>query len=489
MRDLLVHPAAKEEDLGLPLPESPHACSVCLPTWASVVGYEEGRDKVMRRLRAGYPRFYRNPLVERLTVEATKELGSPSEEVFLFPTKEGAQRAQRWIERHGKVAARSSAFNGLQAIIVSKKAAPLAVEYQRLTGEMVSSRMAEDLLNGDLLTGTKRHLLQRRLATIYGGEQTHVSVFATGMSAVTAVMRSLPGVASGRKTLQLEFPYVDSLKVQERLGNGVVFLNETEGESFDEALRRIRGGEFAAVFTEVPSNPLLRCPDLPRVSEACRDGGTPLIVDDSSVGPSNVNVLPWADVVTASLTKWLSGTGDVMGGVAVVRSDSEFAGELSSAIRQESEKTSPMYIGDAQVMLSNLKGYPARIETPNASALRLVEMLSKHSAVSQVWHPSITHRDRYQRVMAAKGGFGGLFSFVLKSPKKTAKFFDALNVSKGPSFGTRFTLASPYVMLAHYRELDWAEGCGISRHLIRVSCGEENPEALEQVFKKALQLA
>ncbi|MEP4079349.1 PLP-dependent transferase [Haloferula sp.] len=489
MRDLLVHPASREEDLGFPLPESPHACSVCLPTWSSVIGYEEGRDKVMRRLRAGYPRFCRNPILERLTVEATKELCSGSEELFLFPTKDGAQRAQRWIERHGKEAARSSAFRGLQAIIVSKKAAPLAIEYQRLTGELVSSRMAEDLLNGGLLTGTKRHLLQRRLATIYGGEQTHVSVFGSGMSAVTAVMRSLQSLARGRKTLQLEFPYVDSLKVQERIGNGVVFLNETEGESFDEALSRIRQGEFAAVFTEVPSNPLLRCPDLPRVSEACREGGTPLVVDDSSVGPSNVNVLPWADVVTGSLTKWLSGAGDVMGGVVIVRSDSEFAGELNAPIRQESEKTAPMYVGDAQVMLSNLKGYPARMDGPNATALRLVEMLVEHPAVAQVWHPSVTHRERYEKVKAAKGGFGPLFSFLLKTPKKTPKFFDALNVSKGPSFGTNFTLASPYVMLAHYRELDWAEGCGISRHLIRVSCGQEDAENLERIFKEALQLA
>jgi cystathionine gamma-synthase len=475
--------------LGIPLPESPHACSVCLPSWASVVGYEEGRDKVMRRLRAGYPRFIRNPLVERLTAEAAGELCASSEELFLFPTKEGAQRAQRWIERNAKEAARSSAYQDFQAVIVSKKTAPVAIEYQRLTGEMVSSRMAEDYLNGGLLTGTKRHLLQRRLATIYGAEQTHVSVFATGMSAVTAVMRSLPGVAAGRKTLQLEFPYVDSLKVQERIGNGVVFLNETEGESFDEALRRIRRGEFAAVFTEVPSNPLLRCPDLPRVSEACREGGTPLVVDDSSVGPSNVRVLPWADVVTCSLTKWLSGTGDVMGGVVVVRSDSEFADDLAHSIRQESELTAPMYVGDAQVMLSNLKGYPARMETPNRNALRLVELLVDHPAVANVWHPSITHRERYEAVMSPQGGFGPLISFALKSPKKTARFFDKLAVSKGPSFGTPFTLACPYVMLAHYRELDWAEGCGIPRHLIRVSCGNEDMNLLREVFEQALKLA
>jgi len=489
MRDLFAHPAHQEKDLGFPIPDSPHACSVCLPTWASVVGYEEGRDKVMRRLRAGYPRFVRHPLVARATQLAAVELAGDGDEVFLFPTRQSAQRGQRWIERRGEVAARSAGFQGLQALIVPKRGAQAAVDYQRFTGELISSRMAADLVEGTLRSGSKRHLLQRRLATLYRTQAPNVSVFGNGMAAVTAVLRSLPGLAAGRKTLQVEFPYVDSLKVQELIGNGAVFLGESEGESFDEALRRIRRGEFAAVFTEVPSNPLLRCVDLPALAKACREGGVPLVVDDSSVGPANVDVLGWADVVTCSLTKWLSGEGDVMGGAAVVRPDSEFAGEIGSALRQESEESAPIYIGDVEVLLSNLKGYSRRVATPNATALALVDLLSQHPGVEQVWHPSRTTRARYESVMAAGGGFGGLLSFTLRTAKKAAKVFDALELTKGPSFGTRFTLVCPYVMLAHYRELDWASACGVPSHLLRVSCGEEPVERLAERFESALRFA
>ncbi|MFM2242487.1 MAG: hypothetical protein RLZ97_1342, partial [Verrucomicrobiota bacterium] len=74
MRDFVAAPAWGIDDLGVPLPDSPHACSVCLPTWNSVVGYEEGRDKVMGRLRAGYPRFFRNSWVARLTAMAAAEI-------------------------------------------------------------------------------------------------------------------------------------------------------------------------------------------------------------------------------------------------------------------------------------------------------------------------------------------------------------------------------------------------------------------------------
>ncbi|MBK1826009.1 PLP-dependent transferase [Haloferula rosea] len=488
MRDFRSSPAATEKDLGIPLPDSPHACSVCLPSWSSIVGYEEGRGRVINRLRAGYPRFFRNPLLARLTLRAEEELKVDGEHAVLFPTKGAAQKAQRWIERRARVAARSSDFEGLQVVIVPESAVETARLYQRYSGEIVSSRMAEDLLNGGLQTGSKSHLLRRRLASIYGANPAGVQVFANGMAAVTGVMRSLPGIAEGKKTLQLEFPYVDSLKVQEQFGNGVVFLNEAEGESFEEALRRIEQGEFAAVFTEVPSNPLLRTLDLPAVSAACREGGVPLIVDDSSVGPFNVKALPWADAVTCSLTKWLSGVGDVMGGAVIIREDSPFADELGASLARESEETNPLYIGDSQVLLSNLKGYSTRMEAPNENALQLVELLTHHPSVDRVWHPSVVNRSKYEVIQSPGGGYGGLLSFTLKNSRRTSKVYDALGLSKGPSFGTTFSLVSPYVMLAHYEELDWAEGCGVPAHLIRVSCGNEDPTVLQTAFSDALDL-
>ncbi len=489
MRDMRTSPAWQEVDLGIPLPDSPHACSVCLPTWKAVLGYEEARDKVVRRMRMGYPRFFRHPLVDRLTTMASAEIAGDGEAVFVFPTKLAAQRAQRWIEPRGEVAVRHADFQGLPVVVVPSKARQVAVDYQRFTGELVSSRQAEDIINGETRDGDKTHLLQRRLGKIARTDPKQVQIFNSGMAAIVAVLRSLPGVKEGRKTLQIEFPYVDALKIQELFGNGVVFLNQAEGESFDEALRRIRQGEFAGVFTEVPSNPLLRTADIPKLASACAEGGVPLMIDDSSAGPSNVSVLPYADVVTTSLTKWLSGTGDVMAGMAVVRPDSPFAGQLLASLTEESAKSSPLYVADAEVMLSNLKGFPSRMAQHNANGEALAAMLARHPAVAEVWHPSVVTRENYDRIKAPKGSYGPLLSFVLKNPKKAGKVFDALQVSKGPSFGTPFTLACPYTLLAHYRELDWAEGCGVSPDLIRVSCGTEDTAVLLAHFESALTLA
>ena len=485
-RDLSANPAWQEQDLGLPLPDCAHACSVCLPTWESIVGYEEGREKVLKRMRVGYPRFFKHPTVQRLFDNAKEEVAGEHEEVLVLPTRASVQRAHRWVERRAETAVRITSYHGLQVLIVPAKAKTAASEYWRFAGEVVSSRQAQDFLDGNLREGSKSNLVVRALTKFTGSTPDNTFVFASGMAAVTSVLRALPGVLNGKKTLQLEFPYADCLKVQELFGHGVVYLNEATGESFDEALMRIRQGEFAAVFTEVPSNPLLRTVDLRRVARACAEGATPLIVDDSAAGPLNVDALRLADVVINSLTKWLSGEGDVMAGMAAVRADSPLAATLRESLAADAADSAPLYIGDAEILLSNLKGYPQRMATVNANGLELAAWLADHPAVAQVWHPSLTTREHYDAVRKKDGGYGGLLSFVLKSPKKTPKVYDALRLSKGPSFGTPFTLVCPYTLLVHYRELEWAEACGVPANLLRVSCGLEPIAALIAAFDQAL---
>jgi cystathionine gamma-synthase len=485
-RDLSADPAWQEQDLGHPLPDSPHACSVCLPTWDSVIAYEEGREKVTKRLRAGYPRFFKHPTVERLFEDARKEVASKDEDIIVLPTRAAAHKAHRWVERRLKSAIRINCYHGLWVLVVPKEHGHLARDYWRFSGEVVSSRQAQDFLDGAGRIGSKSHLISRSLGKLYGVPAENTFVFASGMAAITAVVRSLPGNMAGKKTLQLEFPYVDCLKVQDIFGQGVVYLNEAVGESFDEALQRIRQGEFAAVFSEAPSNPLLRTVDFPRVAEACAAGSTPLVIDDSAVGPANVDALRFADVVTGSMTKWLSGAGDVMAGLVAIRDDSPFAATLIEALSEESTETAPLYVRDAEVLLSNLKEYSKRNEQVNQNGEALAAWLAEHPAVAQVWHPSITLRDNYDMVKRADGGYGGLLSFVLKTPKKTPKVYDALRVSKGPSFGTNFTIACPYTQLAHYHELEWAEACGVSPYLLRVSTGLEPVSQLLAVFEEAL---
>ncbi len=162
---------------------------------------------------------------------------------------------------------------------------------------------------------------------------------------------------------------------------------------------------------------------------------------------------------------------------------------LRASLATDAADNTPLYIGDAEILLSNLKGYTKRMKTVNATGLELARWLTEHPAVAQVWHPSLTTRDHYDAVKRKDGGYGGLLSFVLKAPKKTPKVYDALRLSKGPSFGTPFTLVCPYTMLAHYRELEWAEACGVPAHILRVSCGLEPIAQLIAALDEALAVA
>jgi cystathionine gamma-synthase len=488
LRNLVTDPAWTDDDLGSPLPDDRHAISVCLPTWDAVLGYEEARDKVVKRMRCGYPRFFKHPLVERLFANAADQLAVESERVVIFPHREAAQRALRFVEKRTGAAARIVSYDGLQALIVPEAVVSVAMEYWRYTGEIVSSRQALDVLEGDGLWKYDTSVLRQRIADFGSYTAEDVYLYESGMSGVYAVHRALTGLSAGKKTLQLDFPYVDVLKVQNHFGSGAVMLNDSYGESFDEALKRIRQGEFAAVFCEVPSNPLLRTVDLEVVHNACRDGGVPLVVDDTICSVFNVDVSRYADVVTTSLSKWISGKGDVLAGCVQLVQSSPFYEDLRGFFDDDCEDGSRLYAADAAVLDDNSKDFLSRMQPVNDNAEALVTLLQNHPAVDKIWYPSLSTPENYAKLQRDGAGFGGLISFTVKNEKKSAKVFDALELSKGPSLGTNFSLACPYTLLAHYDELDWAAGCGVPSHLIRVSVGLEEKDSLLAVFAKALDL-
>lgn len=486
VRNLVSDPACNVTDLGVPIPDDRHAVSVCLPTWDSVIGYEEGRDKVMSKLQCGYPRFFIHPAVNRLFHQCEKDVAVEGERVIIFPNKGAAQRALRFVEKRTGAALRIASYDGLQALILPDEHYSVGMEYWRYSGEVISSRQALDVLDEGGLWEYDTSDLLKRLESLGGYEEGDVYLYESGMSAVFAVHRALSKITPSKKSLQLDFPYVDVLKVQNFFGSGAVFLPVSEGELFDEALSRIRLGEFSAVYCEVPSNPLLRMIDLKKVRAACDAGNVPLVVDDTVCSAFNVDVKAYADIVTSSLTKWVAGSGNVMSGAVQLVRRSKFHGELKSFFDDDcGESHSKLYAQDAAVLDEGSKGVFERMKPVNATAQNIVDFLLDHDAVQQVWYPSIDTKDFYDNVKTEHGGYGGLVSFTLKNDKKVVKFFDSLRISKGPSFGTEFSLVCPYTLLAHYEELEWAEGCGVSRNLIRLSVGTEGKQDLITRLKKA----
>jgi len=201
----------------------------------------------------------------------------------------------------------------------------------------------------------------------------------------------------------------------------------------------------------------------------------------------NVNGFLYADALTTSLTKLFSGAGDVAAGAVILNPNSPFYDILREDLARE-EAASPLFLRDAITLELNSRHFVERVGATNENGQELVDWLSKRPEVEAIWHPSNCCRENYDQVRRASGGYGALFSLKLKADQSAIeRFYDALEISKGPSLGTDFSLVCPYTLLAHYNELDWAAERGAPSDLIRVWVGLEDPEDLigrcERAFK------
>jgi len=290
------------------------------------------------------------------------------------------------------------------------------------------------------------------------------------------------GIMPGAKSVQMGFPYLDVLKIQTVFGPGSHFYPLGSNKDIDELEKLLGQDKLSSVMLEFPGNPLLNTPNIPKLFHLLREHGVPLIIDDTIASFANIKCFPYADVVVTSLTKWFSGTGDVMAGSLVLNRHSKFYDKFRELLSVQYEDL--FYGADAQVLEINSRDFPERMKKTNQTAQILVDYLQNHPLVEKMYFPK--DGDVPDALLKSGAGLGGMFSMVLKNAAENSqKFYDALPVSKGPSLGNRFTLACPYTMLAHYDELDWAESVGISRWLLRVSVGLEEPNDLIKRFETA----
>ena len=472
VRDLLTDPAWREEDTGFPLPDSRHACVVSLPTWESVIGYEENDPTVVGKMRSGYPRFFIHPLTASYLKELESRHGGDGERVIAYSSLHAARRAADFIHQRTGLTARLLE-DDVALLVLPEKAYEAARDYWRHTGELISSRQAEDLLNGKVADPSGAAEGRAALAKVLEVEEEDAFFFESGMAAIFTLFRAVTARRPGFRTLQLCFPYVDALKVQERFGVGVDFVNSPTGDALSQALSSIREGNYAAVFCEVPSNPLLHSVDLSAVAEACRSSSTPLLVDDTVCSHLNIDAISHADAVSTSLTKWVSGLGDVLAGSIRLNSSSPFADELRQFLEEEAPDGMRIYPRDAEALVRNSAEFSGRVSESNRSGLAIAEYLDSRDEIAKVWYPSLVDREVYDTLRRRDGGYGGLVSFLLRDPNRTPEFYKAMRFSKGPSLGTDYSLLCPYTLLAHYSELPWAESCGVGAELLRLSVGRE----------------
>ena len=481
-RDLFQNPIWRGEELGQPIPPSPHAVSVALPRWEDVVGYEEKKPEVVARLTSGYPRF----LIHTQVQELAQRIGN-GQPCLPFPSARAAGMCARFIERTSGEQARTVAREGIHGVVTSSAGTAALRAFWQHTGLIVSTRQAEACLAGRASTPddqSVRQSLRRQLAGFYDCAETDVFLAPAGMASMFAALQAVLQRTPGRPTAQLGFPYVDTLKLQQKLGQGGILLHHL-GSIESELQALLRNQPLAACFCEIPGNPLLGSADVHRISPILREQRVPLVVDDVVATPANVDLSRHADLIATSLTKFIVGTGDAMGGALICNPKSPLYNELKPLIQSQHEEL--LWGEDALVLDTQARGFPERMRRHNQNGLLLAERLRGHPAVERVWYPKWEFNEAYEAVRRPGGGWGALVTFLPRNGEtRSPGVYDRLAFCKGPSLGTVFTLACPFTLLAHYTELEWAESCGVSRYLIRVSVGLEDPEDLWQRLERAL---
>ncbi|ROW15617.1 hypothetical protein VPNG_02011 [Cytospora leucostoma] len=412
------------------------------------------------------PRRYQRPMSIDQTLAASKNGVSSSPSPSPAPDSEESSRFVE--ERFGR---------NLDVSLVQR--AKTAIR-RRIAGTLTSD------------IDVKHHPLPQAEPTnrgVHGLTEQDIYLYPCGMNAIFHSHRMLMAALGSKKSISFGFPYVDTLKILQKFGPGCVFYGHSSEENLDDLEQRLKAGErFLGLFCEFPGNPLLTCPDLKRIRSLADEYGFAVVIDETIGTFANINVLQYADVVVSSLTKIFSGDCNVMGGSAVLNPSSRYYDELKATARREYEDT--YWPDDAIFLERNSRDFPTRIDRVNANAEAIYEVLASNPLVERIHYPKCNpDRANYEACKLPNGGYGGLLSVVFHQKADAMVFYDSIETAKGPSLGTNFTLTSPYVVLAHYAELDWAASLGVHPDLIRISVGLEETDQLVSIFKSALGAA
>lgn len=494
--------------LGQRIPSSLHGVSASLPTMRDVIGYEEKDPEVTRHMTSGYPRFVVHPFSRQAGAHLQRTLGLSGQAVWLTSSIRAAEQLRAHLGTPAASLLPTTA--ALTGVFFPEDAAlsARAKTFLQHTGMFLSSREAEDyLLRVGELTPDQAQPEKSFDGYAPANVKGHVSRFyqhasagdvflaTSGMNALAASFRVVADLqrARGRtRWLQLGWLYLDTIAILQKFtdtpADDYLYQSDVFNLPALETLFTEQGGRIAGIITEVPTNPLIQTPDLAAIAALCRRHGVILIIDPTVASPLNIDVLPHADLVANSLTKYTAAEGDVMLGAVIVNPHSPFAAEFRSRLPHALE---PVYSRDIARLAAQIGDAPALIAQINRTAPAVVEFLRTHPRIKELYwslHPD--SRDNYLKIARSPDAIGSMISFVVDMP--VAQFYDRLRLPKGPSFGMKNTLICPFIYLAHYDLVTSEDGrktladSGLHPELLRLSIGAEPAEDIIAALAEAL---
>jgi methionine-gamma-lyase len=305
--------------------------------------------------------------------------------------------------------------------------------------------------------------------------------FASGMAAIASAAFAS---AAGGEVLISEAIYGGSTELLRDLGPRHGIAVRTVPGWDTEVVRAAIGPRTRALLIETMTNPLLRVADLPALGALCREHRLTWLVDATFTSPVLCRPLEHgATVVVHSVSKYLGGHGDLIGGVAVGS-----AAALAEIRRYRTLLGGTMDPFCGWLTLRGMRTLAVRLERQCGTAARLAEVLASLPGVKRVHYPGRADHPDHARARQLLAWPGAMVSFELADGAAARRVYDRVRiVSRAASLGEVSSLLTHPASFSH-KGLPAEERArlGIADGLLRLSVGLEDPADLEDDLRQAV---
>jgi cystathionine gamma-lyase len=309
--------------------------------------------------------------------------------------------------------------------------------------------------------------------------------FGSGMAAASTVLELL---SPGDHVLSTDDLYGGTYRLFERVRRRSAGLDFSYADLSDPAaLEAAIRPNTRMIWVESPTNPMLKLVDLEAVAAAARRRGIITVADNTFASPWVQRPLELGfDLVLHSVTKYLNGHSDVIGGVVVVGENRDLGDQLKFLQNSVGGILSPF---DSFLALRGLKTLALRMERHSANGMRVAQWLEARSDVSRVLYPGLPSHPQHELARRQMSGFGGMVTAVLdRDLEGTRRVLERCRVfTLAESLGgVESLIEHPAIMTHASIPAEQRAALGISDGLIRLSVGVEDADDLiadlEQAF-------
>ena len=317
-----------------------------------------------------------------------------------------------------------------------------------------------------------RMALEACVADLENGEAGFA--FASGLAAMGTVLELLD---SGSHVIAMDDLYGGSYRLFENVrkrssGLEFSFVNLSDPAALEAAIKP----NTKMVWVESPTNPMLRLVDLQAIAAIAKKHGLIAVADNTFASPYVQKPLDHGfDIVIHSMTKYLNGHSDMVGGIAVVREGSPLRQPLAYLQNAIGSVAGPF---DSFLALRGLKTLHLRMERHCANALAIAQWLEAHPKIEKVIYPGLASHPQHELAKRQMiGGFGGIVTAVIKGGlDESRRFLErtklfALAESLG---GVESLIEHPAIMTHASIPPEVRAELGISDGLVRLSVGVED---------------